>query len=198
MVGGSVPLKVKFESDDSAGDVGYCWLARCDKPGNIDEIVEKAIKRKVSKLVRTQADKVILLLQREDITMGDTEILDLIEKFAPDYPDIAKVDEIWFANTSIRESEGWVYLSRLQRGSLMLSFRERAGLIHYERRDFLQPFEGLGVFHQHGFARPRRNGQAMMRTATAFTRACANCGAAPSHIQTTTARNRSALHAPPQ
>ena len=70
--------------------------------------MEKAVKRKVPKLVRTQADKSILLLQREHITMGDTEILDLIEKFAPDYPDIAKVDEIWFVNTSIMESEGWV------------------------------------------------------------------------------------------
>lgn len=136
MVGGSVPLKVKFKSDDSGGDVGYCWLARCDKPGNIDKIVEKAIKRKVPKLVRTQADKSILLLQREHITMGDTEILDLIEKFAPDYPDIAQVDEIWFVNTSIMESEGWVYLSRLHRGPTQI-MRFHNGVLKHRRDDAL-------------------------------------------------------------
>jgi hypothetical protein len=136
MVGGSVPLKVKFRSDVSGGDEGYCWLARCDKPGNIDKIVEKAIKRKVPKLVRTQADKCILLLQREHISMGDTEILDLIESFAPGYPDIAEVDEIWFANTSIMESEGWVYLSRLHRGPTQV-MRFHNGVLKHRRDDAL-------------------------------------------------------------
>jgi hypothetical protein len=97
--------------------------------------VEKAIKRKVPKLVRTQADKGILLLQREHITMGDTEILELIEKFAPDYPDIAKVDEIWFANTSIIESEGWVYLSHLHRGPTQIMFHD--GVLKHRRDDAL-------------------------------------------------------------
>ena len=74
---GSVPLKVKFKSDDSGSSVGYCWLARCDKPGNLDQIVEKAIKRKVPKLVRTQANKRILLFQREHISMGTRKFLHL-------------------------------------------------------------------------------------------------------------------------
>lgn len=136
MVGSSVLLKVKFQSDGSGGNEGYCWLARCDKPGNMDKIVEKAIKRKVPKLVRTPADKRILLLQREHITMGDTEILKLIEKFAPDYPDIAKVDEVWSANTSIMESDGWVYLSRLHRGPTQI-MRFHNGVLRYRRDDVL-------------------------------------------------------------
>jgi hypothetical protein len=133
---GSVPLKVKFKSDDSGSSVGYCWLARCDKPGNLDQIVEKAIKRKVPKLVRTQANKRILLFQREHISMGDTEILALIETVAPQYPELAKVDEIWFANTSIMESEGWVYLSRLHRGPTEI-MRFHDGLLKHRRDDSL-------------------------------------------------------------
>ena len=133
---GSVPLKVKFKSDDSGSSVGYCWLARCDKPGNLDQIVEKAIKRKVPKLVRTQANKRILLFQREHISMGDTEILALIETVAPQYPELAKVDEIWFANTSIMESEGWVYLSRLHRGPAEI-MRFHDGLLKHRRDDSL-------------------------------------------------------------
>jgi hypothetical protein len=136
MIGGSVPLKVKFKNEQSGSSDGDCWLARCDKPRGIDKIVEKAIKRKVPKLVRTQADKRILLLQREHISMGDTEILELIEKFAPDYPDIAKVDEIWFVNTSIMESEGWVYLSRLHHGPTQI-MRFHNGVLKHRRNDAL-------------------------------------------------------------
>jgi hypothetical protein len=140
---GSVPLKVKFKSDDSGSSVGYCWLARCDKPGNLDQIVEKAIKRKVPKLVRTQANKRILLFQREHISMGDTEILALIETVAPQYPELAKVDEIWFANTSIMESEGWVYLSRLHRGPTEI-MRFHDGLLKHRRDDSLGINENVG------------------------------------------------------
>ena len=136
MIGGSLPLRVKFKSDGSGSSVGYCWLARCDKPGNLDKIVEKAIKRKVPKLVRTQADKRILLFQREHISMGDTEILALIETVTPQYPELARVDEIWFANTSIMESKGWVYLSRLHRGPTQI-MRFHNGVLKHRRDDWL-------------------------------------------------------------
>jgi hypothetical protein len=116
IINGSIRLKGKFRSVDSGSAVGDCWLGRCDKPNTVDKIVEKAIQRKVPKLVRTNADKKVLLLQREHISMSDTEILAEIEKLARQHTDLAKIDEIWFADTSILESEGWVYLSRLHRG----------------------------------------------------------------------------------
>jgi hypothetical protein len=68
--------------------------------------------------------------------MGDTEILALIEAITPQYPELAKVDEIWFANTSIMESEGWVYLSRLHRGPTEI-MRFHDGLLKHRRDDSL-------------------------------------------------------------
>ena len=132
--GGTIPLKVKFRVRDSGEAVGYCRLGRCDKPNTFDQVVEKAVKRKVPKLVRTVADKKILLLQREHIGMSDTECLAEIEKLTPDYPEIAKVDEIWFANTSIEESDGWVYLSRLHRGPTEI-MRFHNGVLKHRRDD---------------------------------------------------------------
>jgi hypothetical protein len=49
-------LTVKFRNVSTDNDTGYCWLGRCDKPNTFDKVVEKAVKRKVPKLVRTQAD----------------------------------------------------------------------------------------------------------------------------------------------
>ena len=74
--GGTIPLKVKFCVRDSGEAVGYCRLGRCDKPNTFDQVVEKAVKRKVPKLVRTVADKKILLLQR-DKTERLCSLLDL-------------------------------------------------------------------------------------------------------------------------
>ena len=110
-------LTVKFRNVSTDTDTGYCWLGRCDKPQTFNKIVEKAVKRKVPKLVRTQADVHILLLQREHISMSDTELRNgALEELTLSYPDIANVEEIWYANTSIFETEGWCYFLRIGDG----------------------------------------------------------------------------------
>jgi len=134
IINGSIPLKVKLKSVDTGDSTGYCWLGRCDKPNTLDTIVEKAIQRKVPKLARANADKKLLFLQREHSSMSETEILADIEKLAPLHADLAKIDEIWFANTSSMESEGWVYLSRLHRGPTQI-MRFHNGVLKHRRDD---------------------------------------------------------------
>jgi len=134
MLGDLTPFKVKFGSVDSGSSVGYCWLGRAEKPDTLDRIVEKAIKRKVPKLARTYADKRILLLQREQMSMSETDVLVEIEKLASRYPDLAKVDEVWMVNTSFMQSEGWVYLSRLHRGPTQI-MRFHNGVLKHRRDD---------------------------------------------------------------
>ena len=134
MIGGSNPLKIKFRNAATGDSTGYCWLGRADKPDTLDKIVEKAIKRKVPKLARAKADKKLLLLQREQMSMSESEVLTEIEKLASLHPDLAKVDEIWMANTSIVESEGWVYLSRLHRGPTEV-MRFHNGVLKHRRDD---------------------------------------------------------------
>ena len=126
-------MKVKFRNVDSGSAAGYCWLGRADKPDTLDRIVEKAVRRKTPKLARTNADRRILLLQREQLSMSETEILVEIEKPASHCPDLTSVDEVWMANTSIMESEGWVYFSRLHRGPTQIMRFHNGALMH--RRD---------------------------------------------------------------
>ncbi len=95
---------------------------------------EKAFSPQVPKLVRTNADKNVLLFQRDHISMSDTEILGEIKKLAPQHTDPAKVHEIWFANTSNMESEGWVYLSRLHHGPTEI-MRFHNGVLKHRRDD---------------------------------------------------------------
>ena len=131
---GSILLKVKFRNVDTESSVGYCWLGRADRPDDLNRIIEKAIKRKVPKLARTNAERRILLLQREHMSMSDTEVLIEIEKLAPRYPDLAKVDEVWMVNTCNMESDGWVYYSRLHSGPVQI-MRFHNGVLKHRRDD---------------------------------------------------------------
>ena len=108
---------------------GSCLIARDKMPGDLDAIVEKALRTKIPKLIGTPADKRILLLERDQIGLGDSQVYREIVKLAPQFPDLARVDEIWIANTSILASEGWAYFTLLDgRGLVELLTFENAVL----------------------------------------------------------------------
>ena len=52
-----------------------------------------------------------MLLERDQIALGDNEIYTQFVKLAPAFLDLARIDEIWIANTSILASEHWTSFS---------------------------------------------------------------------------------------
>ena len=104
---GPLALPITLRTMHLPGIAGSCLIARDKMPGDLEAIVEKALRTKIPKLVATIADKRILLLERDQIALGDHEIYRQIVKLAPAFPDLARVDEVWIANTSILASEHW-------------------------------------------------------------------------------------------
>jgi hypothetical protein len=96
-------------------------------------VVEKALKTKIPKLIKTVADRRILLLERDQV--DESEIYREIVRLAKNFPDLAKIDEIWFANTSMLTSEGCVYFTLMDRRGLveLLSFEN--GVLGSRRDD---------------------------------------------------------------
>ena len=74
----------------------------------LNEVVEKALKGKLPKLVKTLADKHILLLERDQFTLRELRIYDKIEERRTVFPNLAKVHEIWFADTVFYETDNYV------------------------------------------------------------------------------------------
>jgi hypothetical protein len=103
-------LSIKLRTMTVPG-VGSCFVSRKDMPEDLGFIVEEALKTKIPKLVRTPAGKRILLLETEQPGLGDRRIYEEVKKLAPRFPDLAKVDEIWFAHTAGFVSEGWVFFT---------------------------------------------------------------------------------------
>jgi hypothetical protein len=114
---------------------GSCLISRDKMPGDLEAIVEKALRTKIPKLVATAADKRILLLERDQISLGDNEIYRQIAKLAGSFPDLARIDEIWFANTSILASENWTYFTLLDGRGLVELLTFENGALKTRRDD---------------------------------------------------------------
>jgi hypothetical protein len=110
---GPLALPITLRTMHLPGTAGSCLISRDKMPGDLEAIVEKALRTKIPKLVATDADKRILLLARDQIALGDNEIYRQIVKLAPAFPDLARIDEIWIADTSILSSEQWAYFALL-------------------------------------------------------------------------------------
>ena len=105
-IGGTVPdvvlqARVILES----GFAGPPLIRRYG-PIDLGETVDKALKAKLPKLVKTVADKRILLLERSQWTLSELEIHDQIEKHRTGFPALAKVDEVWFVETVTASADG--------------------------------------------------------------------------------------------
>lgn len=87
---------------------GALMIRRYPVERSLGEVVEKALRQKLPKLVKTEADRRILLLERDQMTLSELSIYDEIEKRSIVFPDLAEVHEIWFAETVFYELAKYV------------------------------------------------------------------------------------------
>ena len=131
---GALALHVGIQITSVPGSRGYCLMSRDHVPRDLGSNVEKALKTKLPKLVNTPANKRILLFERDQTFPGDNQIYDEVAKRQATFPDLAKIDEIWFANTAAYETEKWVIFSLVDgRGLVELLIFENGAL--KQRRD---------------------------------------------------------------
>jgi hypothetical protein len=87
----------------------------------VGDSVEKALRGKLPKLAKQPADRRMLLLQR-DQGFADEGIHEEIERLRPWYPLLAKVDEIWIADTAAFGQKGHAAFKRAEAGITVESF----------------------------------------------------------------------------
>ena len=101
-------LKLQVEVIIVPGYPGAFLIRRYGQE-NLGQVVEKALQKKLPKLVNTEADKRILLLERDQWKLMELSIYDEIEKRRVVFPDLAKVHEVWFAETVFYQTAKYVY-----------------------------------------------------------------------------------------
>lgn len=93
-----ITLTVKAESVQ-AGFTAGLHVRRQEVGNSLGDVIEKALKKKIPKLVNTPADKRILLLERQHMILTPKRIHGEIEIRRAAFPDLKVVDEIWFIET---------------------------------------------------------------------------------------------------
>jgi len=95
----TLKLKVVPLHHGPAAETGLLHVRRQQVEDNLDAVIEKALRKKVAKLVNTAADKRILLLERQHMNLYPERIINEIENQRASFPDLARVDEIWIIET---------------------------------------------------------------------------------------------------
>jgi hypothetical protein len=83
----------------SVAEPGTLHVRRQQVEDNLDQVIEKALRMKLPKLVNTVADKRILLLERQHMNLSQLRMLDEIERRRPSFPGLESIDEIWILET---------------------------------------------------------------------------------------------------
>jgi hypothetical protein len=89
---------VPLQNSSLAGR-GVLYVRRQEVGSSLGDVIEKALQRKLLKLVNTPADKRILLLERQHMNLFPQRILGEIEVRQAPFPHLARVDEIWIVET---------------------------------------------------------------------------------------------------
>ena len=84
---------------------GALMLGRIYQPGTLGFLVEKALREKVPKLVNTEADQRVLLFERDQMLLDERTVLGEVDTRRLDFPELAKVNQIWFAQTIFYERD---------------------------------------------------------------------------------------------
>jgi hypothetical protein len=113
---------------------GRLHVRRQQMDDDLGEVIEKALKNKLPKLVRTNADKRFLFLERQHMNLYPNRMLEEIEKRKAAFPELAQIDEIWILETMLYDRDSYLRFERYENGTLMgsLDFQGAKLLDKYE------------------------------------------------------------------
>lgn len=120
---GSPPVTLTVKQNKfglSRSNPGSMMVRRQQVTNDLDKVIDKALRRKLPKLVNTKADRHLLLLERDQFTFFPELIFAEIERQRPTFPSLVMVDEIWHVETIFYQQSGHVYFE-LRKGSHVLA-----------------------------------------------------------------------------
>lgn len=87
---------------------GTMFVRRQQVTNDLDKVIEKALRKKLPKLVNTKADRHVLFLERDQFTFFPDLIFNEIERQRSNFPLLEQVDEIWHVETVFYRQGGHV------------------------------------------------------------------------------------------
>jgi hypothetical protein len=101
---------------------GVFALGRQYQNDTLGLIVERALRKKLKKLANTEAERRVLLLERDRLPLNERTILKEIDARGVDFPELATIDQIWFAETIFYERDACVEFNLYDGNKIAASF----------------------------------------------------------------------------
>jgi hypothetical protein len=118
---GKITLQVRLQPLDDP-DATFLIVQRYGEM-RVGDAVEKALLRKLPKLVKTDVHARLLLLERDQAWVAPDTICDEVERLRPQFPTLSAVHEIWIVDTaSFDDKKEYVEFSRREGGCALESF----------------------------------------------------------------------------
>lgn len=92
-------IMLNVEAMPLQSERGCLHIRRQEVGNSLGDVIEKALKKKLPKLVNAKADKRILLLERQHMNLDTDRMLGEIEKRRSLFSSLSGVDEIWILGT---------------------------------------------------------------------------------------------------
>ncbi len=106
---------------------GSLHVRRQQVDNNLGDVVQKALRKKLPKLVKTMAAKRILLLERQHMLLLPESIYGEIERLKSIFAELANVHEIWVTETMFYDREDYLRFELYENGALVQSFDFKDG-----------------------------------------------------------------------
>lgn len=126
-----IPLQAKVVPLRGQGSL---WVRRQQVENNLDKVIERALKKKLPKLVGTPAHKRILILERQHMNLLPDSMLAEIERQRSIFKQSESVDEIWILETMSYEHDLCIGFERFESGTLV-------GQMFFQGDQLLDKFE---------------------------------------------------------
>jgi hypothetical protein len=133
----SVELTVKVTS--LAGN-GSLQIRRQQTEDTLGEVIEKMLRKKLPKLVKTAATKRVLLLERRHLNLHPKSIYDEIEIRRDQFPELAHVNEIWIVEKMPFFRPGDAHFELYKAGECIRSFGFYDGELRTRSEDGIPAF----------------------------------------------------------
>ncbi|HUZ47985.1 MAG TPA: hypothetical protein VMW54_15235 [Terriglobia bacterium] len=93
---------------------GKLHIRRQQVANDLGEVIEKALKRKLPKLVQTPACKRVLLLERQHMNLYPQCMLEEVERRKSKFPRLSSVEEIWLVETMFYHTDSYLRFERYE------------------------------------------------------------------------------------
>ena len=118
---GMPPVTLTVKRNRYSLSQGVVLIGRQQVTNDLDKVIEKALRTKLPKLIRQQADRHVLFLERNRFNFFPDLIFAEIERQRPNFP-LEKVDEIWHVETISYKQHGYVYFELPKGDKVLESF----------------------------------------------------------------------------